>query len=34
MPTIKVAEKTNQKGPFFPIALAASTKLPPTLSIP
>ena len=34
IPTINVAEKTNQKGLFFPIALAASDKLPPTLSIP
>ena len=34
IPTIKVAEKTSQKGLFFPIAIAASARLPPTLSIP
>ena len=31
---IKVAENTNQKGPFLPMAFAASDRLPPTLSIP
>ena len=34
IPTIKVAEKTSQKGLFFLMAITASARLPPTLSIP
>ena len=34
IPTIKVAEKTSQKGLFFPIALAASARLPQALPSP